>query len=153
MDISLPLKRFLYFKCGNEKKAEDVMQDAFVKLWENCKKVTPAKAKSYLYTVANNLFLNEVAHDKVVLKYLERQPSYKADQVTPEYELEKKEFRERLQMAINNLPEKQRIVFLMNRIDKKKYREIADDLGINIKTVENRMHLALKTLRKIHKKI
>jgi len=40
--------------------SEDVAQDAFVKLWENCGKVTREKAKSYLFTIANNLFLNKV---------------------------------------------------------------------------------------------
>ena len=48
---------YIYYKFGNEEKAYDAVQEAFLKLWENCAKVTPKKAKSYVYTVANNLYL------------------------------------------------------------------------------------------------
>ena len=53
-----------------------------------------------------------------------------------------------MERAIYALPEGQRLVFLMNRIDKRKYREIAEELGISQKAVEKRMHQALVTLRK-----
>jgi len=63
------LKRFLFFKTQNTTQAEDIMQDAFVKLWESCAKVNQEKAKSFLFTVANNNFLNKKKHEKVVQKY------------------------------------------------------------------------------------
>jgi RNA polymerase sigma-70 factor (ECF subfamily) len=50
------LKRHLYFKYNDMASAEDVLQDTFIKLWNNCAKVTLEKVKSYLYTVANNAF-------------------------------------------------------------------------------------------------
>ena len=55
--------------------------------------------------------------------------------------------------AIADLPENQRIVFLMNRLDKKTYKEIAELLDISVKAVEKRMHKALKELRKVHKRV
>ena len=67
--------------------------------------------------------------------------------------MEEEEFRKRLEEGISNLPEGQRVVFLMNRIDKKKYREIAEELNISVKAVEKRMHKALVALRKISKKV
>ncbi|MEL6986379.1 MAG: RNA polymerase sigma factor, partial [Bacteroidota bacterium] len=60
------LRNFLYYKSGNLSVSEDLVQDTFLKLWENCSKVTPQKAKSYLFTIANNLFLNSIKHQKVV---------------------------------------------------------------------------------------
>jgi RNA polymerase sigma-70 factor (ECF subfamily) len=54
-----------------------------------------------------------------------------------------KEFLEKIEKAIADLPEKQKEVFLLSRIEKKKYREIAEILGISVKAVEKRMHLAL----------
>lgn len=146
------LRNFIYYKTGNLQQAEDLVQDAFGKLWENCAKVTLDKAKSYLFTVANNLFLNQVAHQKVVLKFEGKGHSQQSNE-TPQYLLEEQEFKQRLESAISALPEGQRIVFLMNRIDKKKYREIAEELGISVKAVEKRMHQALAALRKIHKKV
>ena len=65
------LLNFMFFKCTDRDKSHDLVQEAFIKLWENCSKVSPEKAKSYLFTVANNLFLNTVAHQKVRFRYAE----------------------------------------------------------------------------------
>lgn len=137
---------FMFFKCGNEAQANDLVQEAFIKLWQNCEKVKEEKAKSFLYTVANNMFLNEVAHQKVVLKHAKRQPR-KINEQHPEYLMEERQFHEKLQAAIADLTEAQRTAFLMNRIDGKKYTEIADILGISVKAVEKRMSQALASLR------
>lgn len=136
---------YIYYKFGNEEKAYDAVQEAFVKLWENCGKVMPAKAKSYVYTVANNLYLNVIKAEKVRLKYAPA--SSPVSNETPEFLMEEKQFRDKLQAALANLPENQRTTFLLNRIDKKKYAEIAEMEGVSIKAIEKRMHLALKTLR------
>ena len=140
------LRNFMYYKCGDADLAQDFVQESFVKLWQNCAKVIFEKAKSYLFTVANNLFLNTIAHKKVVLKHQQMGATHYTNE-SPEFVLEEKEFMVKLQNAIADLPEKQREVFLLNRIDKKKYREIAELLDISQKTVEKRMSLALKTLR------
>jgi RNA polymerase sigma-70 factor (ECF subfamily) len=66
----------------------------------------------------------------------------------PEYLLEESQFQTKLLKAIENLNDKQRIAFLMHRIDGKKYSEIASDLNISVKAVEKRIHLALLSLRK-----
>lgn len=146
------LRNFLYYKTGNLQRSEDLVQDAFGKLWENCAKVNFEKARSFLFTVANNLFLNQVEHQKVVLKFEQKGHSQKSN-IDPQFLMEEEEFRKRLEQGISNLSEGQRVVFLMNRIDKKKYREIAEELNISIKAVEKRMHKALLTLRKISKKV
>jgi len=146
-DYGKTIWNFLYFKCGDNAQADDLMQDAFIKLWQNCKKVTREKAKSFLYTVSNNMFLNQVAHDKVVLQYAQLQPQ-KVDIQSPQYLLEEKQYHQRLQNAIANLTETQRTAFLLNRIEGKKYAEIAEILGISVKAVEKRMSHALASLRK-----
>jgi RNA polymerase sigma-70 factor (ECF subfamily) len=137
---------FIYYKFGNEEKAYDAVQEAFVKLWENCAKVPPEKARSYVYTVANNLYLNMIKAEKVRLKYAEG-VSFSADKVSPEYVLEEKQFQEKLDNALNTLPENQRTTFLLNRVDGMKYHEIADMEGVCVKAIEKRMSLALKSLR------
>ena len=145
-DHSRTLRNFIYYKCGDIQQAEDVVQETFIKLWNNCAKVIFEKAKSYLYTVANNTFLNEVAHKKVVLKH-QKSVSNNSTNITPEFVLEEKEFMTKLKNAIADLPEKQREVFLLSRIDNKKYSEIADIVGITVKAVEKRMSQALVVLR------
>ncbi len=136
---------YIYYKFGNEEKAHDAVQEAFVKLWENCAKVLPEKAKSYLYTVASNTYLNVIKAEKVRLKYAK--PSLEISNESPEFLLEEKEYQQKLDNALNNLPENQRTTFLLNRIDGKKYAEIAEMEGVSVKAIEKRMHLALKALR------
>ena len=63
------LNNFLYYKFGSQFNPSDKVQEAFIKLWNNCAKVPPSKAKSYLFTVGNNMMLNEVKHQKVKLNY------------------------------------------------------------------------------------
>lgn len=137
---------YIYYKYGNEEKAHDAVSEAFVKLWENCAKVAPEKAKSYLYTVANNLYLNVLKAEKVRLKYADKH-SNTISHESPEFVLEEKQFQKKLDDALNALPENQRTTFLLNRIDGKKYAEIADMEGVSVKAIEKRMHLALKSLR------
>jgi RNA polymerase sigma factor (sigma-70 family) len=141
------IRSYLFFKFGNQEQAFDATQDAFIKLWENCSEVSLEKAKSYLYKVANNLSLNQIAHQKVILKYETQSNSNAMNQENPEFLLEESQFKEKLQLAISNLTEAQRTAFLLNRIENKKYAEIAEMLGISIKAVEKRIHGALVSLR------
>jgi RNA polymerase sigma-70 factor (family 1) len=141
------LRNYLYFKYGNEEQANDITQEAFIKLWENCKDVPPEKAKSFLYTVANNATLNQIAHQKVVLNYSKNNQAPKADNISPEFLVEEDQFKSKLEKAIGNLSEAQRTAFLLNRIEGKKYAEIAEMLNISVKAVEKRIHGALVSLR------
>lgn len=140
------IRRFIFFKTQDIDKAEDLLQDTFIKLWDNCSKVNYEKAKSYLYTVATNAFLNTVKHDKVVQKHQQSITSHLNNE-SPEFIMLEKEFMDKLQRTIDSLPEKQKEVFLLNRIEKKKYKEIAVQLDISVKAVEKRMHSALLVLR------
>lgn len=152
--FSKPLYNFMYYKCGNQDRAEDLVQEAFIKLWNNCAKVIYEKTKSYLYTIANNQFLNEVAHQKVKLNYQKHSGKEDKNIESPDFILEEKEFSDKLEKAIGELTIKEREVFLLNRIEGKKYREISELLEISVKAVEKRMHGALVKLRNsIGKKI
>ena len=146
------LRNFIFFKCGSVDKSDDIVQEAFIKLWQNCGKVTPEKAKSYVYTVANNLFLNDVAHQKVIFNYKKGVGS-SHDHQNPHFLLEEKEYGEKLQRALSLLTEVQRTAFLMSRIEGKKYREIAEILGISEKAAGKRISDALETLRQNIEKI
>jgi RNA polymerase sigma-70 factor (ECF subfamily) len=138
---------FAYYKCGDKDNALDLVQDAFSKIWENCASIDFSKAKTYLFTSINNLFLNKIKHQKVVMEYAKMAPYVDLNNESPEYILEEEEFKKKLQNALALLTDKQREVFLLNRIEGKKYREIAEILDISQKAVEKRMSLALNILR------
>ncbi len=148
----LAVRNFLYYKSGNLELAEDLTQEAFAILWKKRQSINPEKARSYLYTIANNLFLNEIKHQKVVLKFQQR-PQRTLTEESPQYIMEEEEFRKKLEAAIAGLPEKNRVVFLMNRIEKLTYREIAERLDLSVKAVEKRMHKALLALRHLSERI
>ena len=143
------LRNFLVFRYRNVDAAEDVAQNAFVILWQNCAALEPEQARSFLFTTAIRLSLNGIKHDKVVERFrLQAKPSDSCTE-TPEFLLVESEVKQRLEWAIANLPEKQRVVFLMNRFENQSYAAIATLLGISVKAVEKRMHLALVELRKV----
>lgn len=139
---------FSFYKCGNQATSFDLAQEAFIKIWENCANINFSKAKSYLFTTINNLFLNKIKHEKIVFEYAQSTPNLDTNNQDPEYLLEEEEFKTKLKNAIADLTVAEREVFLMNRIDGKKYREIAEILEISQKAVEKRMSSALKKLRK-----
>ncbi len=138
---------YLYYKYGDMDKAQDIVQDSFAKLWVNCAKILLVAAKSFLYKTANNASINLIIHQKTVLKY-QQMPRKNYTNESPEFQMEEREFMERLNRAISGLKEGQREVFLLNRIEKKTYKEIAELLEISVKAVEKRMQLALVILRK-----
>lgn len=123
------------------------MQEAFARLWDNCKKVSPEKAKSFLFTVANNQMLNDLARKKTVLNY-QKDYTEAPPSVSPQYILEETEYLERLKGALEDLTEEQRVAFMMNRVEGLKHREIAERLGISQKAVEKRIYKAVESLQK-----
>ena len=141
------LIHFLYYKFGDLEKAKNFAQDSFIKLWNNCKKIAVAQAKAFLYTTAKRLFLDDIAHEKVKLKFVDRTKSLDRDTMSADEEVRTEEFKEVLETAISNLNEKQRMVFLMSRIDKMKYAEIATAMEISVKTVEKHMSQSLIKIR------
>lgn len=142
------LRNYLYYHCGDASLAEDLAQEAFLRLWEHCRKVTPEKAKAFVYRVGYNLFLDGVKHQKVALKFQKQHSEEKAVE-SPEFEYKSKEFEARLWATVAAIPEKSRVVFLMNRIDGYTYKEIAELLEISVKAVEKRMRGALVKLNEL----
>lgn len=141
------LHDFLYYKYGERLNPGDKAQDAFVKLWENCKKVVPEKAKSYLFTVANNMMLNEAKHQKVVLKYKSVAPKGHTNE-TPEFLMEKDQYLKKYQGVLAKLSEEQRTAFMLSKVEGKKHAEIAEFLGVTQKVVEYRIYSAFDILKK-----
>ena len=137
---------FLYYKYGAGFNPKDKTQDAFVKLWDNCKKVTLGKAKSFLFTVANNMVLNDIKHQNVVLRHQKITPKSHTNE-TPEFIMEQEQFLERYKAVLETLTEEQRVAFLLNKVEGKKHAEIAAFLGVTKKVVEYRIYSAFNVLK------
>ena len=136
----------MYYKLGDTQAAEDIAQEAFIKLWEKSSTVRMTTVKTFLFTIGSNLAINQMKHKQVRFNFANRQVSM-VEKETPEFLLEQKEFKARLEEVIGMMPEGSREVFLMNRLEEKKYAEIAELLEISVKAVEKRMSKALQVLR------
>ncbi len=128
-------------------EAEDLVQQVFVKIWEQRERLDIAwSLKAYLYKTVHNAALNRLRAANTRSKYLETNAAQLENaNVTPDDTAS--ELNERLQKALDLLPPQCRHVFELSRFEELKYREIADQLGISIKTVETQMGKALRILR------
>ncbi|WP_025742521.1 RNA polymerase sigma factor [Aquimarina pacifica] len=144
------LRNYLCAKFGDMQLAEDLLQEAFVKLWENCDNVSPDKAKSYVFAVATNLGINQKRHEQVKFKNqsLIARKYKSTTNESPEFLMLENEFLEKFTKAIAELPDRQREVFLLSRVEKKTYKEIAELSNVSVKAIEKLMHKALLKLKK-----
>ncbi len=139
---------------GDASEAEEIVQDAFLKLWEARAQLNDASnVRNFLYTVVKNNCLNSLRNKQNAARllknyhYTEMQYHYEALSKTGESFMQFQELKEKIDTAITALPDDLRIVFEMNRFQEMRYKDIALQLEISEKTVEARMSKALKLLR------
>ncbi len=137
---------YVYYKFGNQIDINDIIQNVFIKLWDNCKMVSVGKARAFLFKVAKNLVFNELKHQKVVLEYQKISPKNYTNE-TPEFLLEEEQFLKKYQAALSKLSEEQRVAFSLSKIEGKKHTEIAEMLNITKKVVEYRIYTAFKIIK------
>ncbi len=129
--------------------AEEMVQQVFFRLWERNERLNIGSSiTAYLYRAVHNESLNHLKHQKVKAAH-QLQVAYRMkNEVEPSgKKIQLKELKQQLQTALNALPEQCRLIFQLSRFEELKYREIADRLGISVKTVENQMGKALRLLR------
>lgn len=140
------IRNFAYFKVGDPDIADDVVQEAFIKVWNMRDEIRSETVKALLYKIAGNLALNQLKHRKVVLNF---ENNYQQDSYGEQADAQiiSDEFNTYLQSVIASMPENSREVFLMNRMEGLTYEEIADRLDLSVKAIEKRMSEALKIVR------
>jgi len=144
------LHAYAYSLVNDWDNAEELVQGLFLKLWErNDWTGIHTSVKSYLYKSVYHESLNLIRHQKVQLRYQSlTAPIMENSTGDAAEKLKLREVETHLTKALNKLPEKCRAIFHLSRFEELKYQQIADQLGISIKTVETQMVKALKILRK-----
>ena len=136
-------------------QSQNIAQEAFVKLWLNRSQLESVNGiHSFLYTAAKTDCLNYLKHQKVINRHRDLQLQAKEAELNREIlesfdfnQLELMELEKLINQAIEELPEKCRLVFRLSRIEGKKKNEIANELEISVKSVEANITRALKTLK------
>jgi RNA polymerase sigma-70 factor (ECF subfamily) len=134
--------------------AEEVVQDLFLRLWQNREKIKiESSLNGYLFRSVHNSCLHYIEHNKVVERHAE-EISYQQSQIqdSPSDILLYKELQEKIAAILEKLPERCGKIFYMNRFEGLKYTEIAKKLSVSVKTVESNMGKALKEFRRELKK-
>lgn len=133
----------------NEDAAKDIVQDVFIKLWKNKDEIVfQDQIKHYLFRAVSHSSLNYIRFNKKIVS-LPTQETFSNLFIAPvdNENIEFTELERRVHESIEKLPPKCKAIYLLSRHEGLKYREIADALGLSIKTVENQMGIALEKLR------
>ncbi len=143
------LHAYAYTFMKDDEQAEEIVQNVFCRIWEKREQLNPdGSIKAYLYRAVHNESVNYLKHQKTRTAFRvhynnsEEQTGGEASEKIMVAELDGY-----IQQALNELPQQCRIIFQMSRFENLKYREIADQLNLSVKTVENQMGKALKVLR------
>ena len=129
--------------------SEDTVQEVFYKLWKNREKISvDSSVKSYLFRAVRNGCMNVLEHIKVKEGYVDSTAhGLEGDQHTSVDQAIVNELEQKIKETIDLLPTERRKIFMMSRYEGLKYREIAEELDISVKTVENQMYKALGFMR------
>lgn len=136
------------YRIVNEKdSAEDIVQDVFFKLWNQRGSIDITNSvKAYLHKATSNAAINFLRRNNRLTRINETHIHYTAADFTSQA-LTLKELQAHIVAAMNRLPPRCRAVFVLNRLEGMKYKEIAEHLEISVNTVENQMVKALEIMR------
>ncbi len=150
------LRRFLNARLALQPDREDLLQEVFVrlsKLGDADDRLTmrPEAVRSFLFTIATNLIRDSARRAKVRetdkhVSYDDEQSTTRVD--TPEDQLEASQKLTLMMRALRRVKATHRRAFILSRRDNKSYRDIADDLGVSISTVEKYISAVLLEMRK-----
>lgn len=144
------LHRYVNSIINDEMESEEIVQNVFIKLWERKDTLDiQLSLKAYLYKSVYNESLNWLKHQKVKQAYESHSLYVMKQKSAPEAheELASKTLQQKIREALLDLPEQCRTIFQLSRFEELKYREIAQQLNLSEKTVENQMGKALRILR------
>ena len=142
------LCQYAYSYVVEIEEAEEIVQTVFLKIWENRQDINlEISFNSYCYQSIKNKCLNHIRDSKNRRRILNLIPIQENAESHILEVLQTDEIRDQMYMALENLPPKCKQIFQLSRIDGLKHKEIAEKLGLQTKTIENQIGIALKLLR------
>ncbi|MDR2948974.1 MAG: sigma-70 family RNA polymerase sigma factor [Prevotella sp.] len=143
----IPLTEFLSFYTRNKEDIEDVIQNVFIRIWEERNLVDIFYIKTYLYKAARNQILTLQRNQKNREVLLDKWANELIQDIETTDIINREEFQLLYLKAVESLPPKCKDIYVLCREEKLSYKEISELKGISEKTVENQMSIALKKLK------
>jgi RNA polymerase sigma-70 factor (ECF subfamily) len=141
--------RFLFKYLSNSDDAEDLCQETFIKFWQQRHNIDSSSyPRAYLYKIAKNLAFNYSTRKPASVSYNNDLNIVSLAGKDPQTEYENADLAEECRKAINELPERCRMTFILSRYEGFDYSEIADTMGVSLQTVKNQMSKAINYLKK-----
>jgi RNA polymerase sigma-70 factor (ECF subfamily) len=143
-----PMAAYAFRFLHNLTESENIVQDVFLRLWQKRREIMiTSSLQNYLFRSVKNHCINYIEHEKIKTGYQALVIKNEADRSEYSEFFFEYGLRMKIEAAIAALPQKRQDIFRLAREEGLKYREIADQLKISVKTVETQMTLALKQLR------
>ncbi len=147
-DYYVPLCNLAYRHLYSEAESEDVVQEVFANFWQKRKELNVnTSLKNYLYSAVKNKCIEKIRRKKIEDRYISEQMMRETDTEEEKDDFEKLILIDKVNKSIEKLPKKCKEVFKMSKIEGLTYNEIAEELGISVKTVEGQMRRAFILIR------
>lgn len=141
------LFRFAFSLLKNEEDAKEVIQDVFIIIWRKRFEIRSEQSlRSYLFKISYNVVIDKIRKrikEKAFLSHLYQYFEVSESSQTLEYA----QLNQQLQEAVEALPPRRRLIFKLSREQNLSHKEIAEKLGISIKTIENQITLSLRQIK------
>ena len=139
------LRRYLYYRSGDQDLSADIAQNVFMKIWKKKIDISKGNIKSLLFKMGTDEFISNYRRSKIERDYVNTQDFKLVYETNDQNDFAEK--KQKFEKALMNLTDKQRVALLMNKMEGLTYKEIAESLNLSKKAIEKRISQALSALK------
>ena len=139
------LRRYLYYRSGDQDLSADIAQNVFMKIWKKKIDVSKGNIKSLLFKMGTDEFISNHRRSKIERDYVNSQDFKLVHETNDQNDFVEK--KQKFEKALMTLTDKQRVALLMNKMEGLTYKEIAESLNLSQKAIEKRISKALSALK------
>ena len=141
------LRRYLYYRSGDQDLSADIAQNVFMKIWKKKIDISKGNIKSLLFKMGTDEFISNYRRSKIERDYVDSQDFKLVHENNDQNDFAEK--KQKFEKALMTLTDKQRVALLMNKMEGLTYKEIAESLNLSQKAIEKRISQALSALKNI----
>lgn len=150
LDYYPKVKGFAYVLLKNSGDAEDMVQEIFLRIWTDRERLADVRNfGAYVHVLTRNAIYNLIESRQIKQNHLQNYEAIEVENVSAHDQLVAQDLSLLIEIVVSRMPVQRQTVYRMSRDEGKSNQEIAEQLGLSKKTVENHLNLALKTIREV----